>query len=186
MNLLAGGLFESLELNIDILIYAVGIIAILFSVIAFQFKHKVTIIFCSFCGQTCWVIYFLLQSDFTSAISCGLSAIMLAIFSRQDKWKWATSPAMVWLFIILITGFSILTFKVWIDIFPLLAGIFVVIANSRKTEKRLRQFSMLWCLSWLINSTLKMYLVAFISDFFTLISTIVSLIRCREKKGKDG
>ena len=181
MNLLSSGLLD----NINIFIYAVGIIAILFSVIAFQFKHKVTIIFCSFCGQTCWVIYFLLQSDFTSAISCGLSAIMLAVFSRQDKWKWATSPAMVALFIALITGFSILTFKVWIDMFPLLAGIFVVIANSRKTEKRLRQFSLLWCLSWLLNSILKMYPVAFISDFFTAISTIVSLIRCREKKEKQ-
>ena len=78
--------------------------------------------------------------------------------------------------------FSLLTFKVWSDIFPLLAGIFVVIANSRKNEKQLRQFSLLWSVSWLLNSILKMYPVAFINDLFCTVSTVVALARCREKK----
>ena len=47
--------------------------------IAFQFKRRVTIILSNFLGQTCWVIYFLLQGDLTSAIACALSAVMLAL-----------------------------------------------------------------------------------------------------------
>ena len=140
------------------------------------------IILGNFFGQTCWVIYFLLQGDVTSAIACALSAVMLAVFARQSKWKWATHPAIIALFIVLISGFSLLTFKVWSDIFPLLAGIFVVIANSRKNEKQLRQFSLLWSVSWLLNSILKMYPVAFINDLFCTVSTVVALARCREKK----
>ena len=183
-NCLLSGFLLNSGLVYNIAIYAIGIIAIMFSVIAFQFKNKITIILCSFCGQSCWVVYFLLQSDFVSAISCALSAIMLAVFSRQNKWKWATSPAMIATFMVAITCFSLLTFKTWVDVFPLSAGIFVVIANSRKSEKRLRQFAIFWCLSWLLNSILKMYPVAFISDFFCTVSTIVALIRCREKKAK--
>ena len=183
-NCLLFSLLFNSGLIYNVVIYMVGIVAIIFSVIAFQFKNKITIILCSFLGQSCWVVYFLLQSDFVSAISCALSAIMLAVFSRQNKWKWATSPTTIAIFMVAITCFSLLTFKTWVDVFPLLAGIFVVIANSRKSEKRLRQFAVFWCLSWLFNSILKMYPVALVNDLFCTISTIVALIRCREKKNK--
>ena len=178
-------LAASLGIFYYILVYAVGIVAMALSVVAFQFKHRVTIIICNFLGQVSWVVYFLLQGDITSAVACALSAAMLAVFSKKDKWKWATSRVTIAVFIVLLSGFSLLSFKVWSDIFPLLAGVFAVIANSRATEKRLRQFSVLWCLSWLLNSAFKAYPVAFANDAMCTVSTIVSLVRYREKD-KDG
>lgn len=177
----------SLALNVDnlgyyILLYGVGILAMAFSVTAFQFKHRVTIVLCSFLGQTCWVLYFILQSDFTSGIACGLNAIMFAIFAKKDKWKWATSTWCVVLFEVIVCAFSLITFASWRDIFPLLAGFFGVIANSRSTEKRLRQFSLLWCSFWLINSALKVYPVAFVNDLLCTGSAFLSLIRYRNKR----
>ena len=166
----------------SVLLWGVGILAMVLSVIAFQFKHRVTIVVFNFLGQSCWVLYFLLQSDFASAVSCGLCAVMLALFSQKDRWKWATGKVSVILFSVIICGFSLLAFASWMDIFPLLAGFFCVIANSRSTEKRLRQFSALWCLSWLINSAIKVYPVAFANDLLCTVSTIVALIRYREKK----
>ena len=62
-----------------------------------------------------------------------------------------------------------------------MAGVFAVIANSRSSEKRLRQFSVPWCVFWLLNSIFKMYPVALVNDLFCTISTIVALIRYREK-----
>ena len=171
-------------LGYSILVWIVGILAMVLSVIAFQFKHRVTIVVFNFLGQSCWVLYFVLQSDFASAISCGLCAVMLALFSQKDRWKWATGKVSVILFLGIICGFSLLAFSSWKDIFPLLAGFFCVIANSRSTEKRLRQFSILWCLSWLINSTIKVYPVAFANDLLCTVSTVVSLIRYRDKGSK--
>ena len=175
------GFANALGLGYYILVYGVGLIAMTLSIIAFQFKHRVTIILSNFFGQTCWIAYFLLQGDVTSAIACGLSAIMLAVFSKKDKWKWSTSPWSIATFIVLLSGFSLLSFEGWTDIFPLLAGIFAVIANSRASEKRLRQFSIFWCFFWLLNSTFKMYPVAFANDLLCTVSAIVSLIRYREK-----
>ena len=163
-----------------VLLYAVGIVALTLSVIAFQFKHRVTIIIFSLLGQSCWVLYFLIQSDFASAVACGLSAVMLAIFSLKDKWKWATSKFCVIFFCVLICGFSLLTFSVWSDVFPLLAGFFAVIANSRSTEKRLRQFALLWCSFWLFNSIIKVYPVALLNDLLCTVSAAVSLYRYRK------
>ena len=116
-----------------------------------------------------------------SAIACGLSAVMLAVFSQKDKWRWATSLPSILVFLAVLSGFSLLTFAGWIDLFPLAAGIFAVIANSRATEKRLRQFSVLWSLAWLMNSILRMYPVALINDLFCTVSAAVSLLRYRSK-----
>ena len=168
-----------------VLVYAVGIIAMIVSVIAFQFKHRVTIVLCNFLGQACWVLYFLLQSDFTSAVAGALSAAMIAVFAMKDKWKWATSNICVIAFSVIITVFSIITFATWIDIFPLLAGVFAIIANSRTEEKRIRQFALLWCGFWLMNSILKVYTVAIINDLFMTISAALSLYRYRDKADKN-
>ena len=174
-------LAETLGIFYYILIYGIGICAMTFSVIAYQFKRRVTIILFNFFGQVSWILYFLLQGDLTSAIACALSAIMLAVFAQKGKWKWTESPITIVVFIALLSGFSLLSFKVWSDIFPLLAGVFAVIANSRTTEKRLRQFSIFWCVFWLLNSTFKLYPVALVNDLFCTISNIVSLIRYRDK-----
>ena len=178
------GLVTALGKGYWVLVYGVGLIAMILSIVAFQFKRRVTIILSNFLGQVSWVLYFLLQGDLTSSIACALSAVMMAVFSKKDKWKWATSPVSIGVFIILISGFSLLSFAVWSDIFPLLAGVFAVIANSRSSEKRLRQYSLFWCLFWLLNSAFKMYPVAFANDFLCTVSTIVALIRYREKNIK--
>ena len=181
LKVLVENMIHSMGIGYYILVYGIGILAMTFSVSAFQFKKRVTIILVTFAAQILWVVYFLLQNDPTSAIACGLSAVMLAIFSKKDKWSWTTGPISITLFILLFSGLSLFSFQKWSDIFPLLAGVFAVIANSRATEKRLRQFSVFWCLCWLMNSTFKMYPVAFLNDFLCTVSTVVSLIRYRNK-----
>ena len=178
-------MIDALDVWYYVLVYGVGVIAMIFSVIAVQFKNRITIILCNFIGQTSWVAYFVLYGDMPSAIACALSAVMLAVFAQKDKWKWATSPAMVVLFIAVISGFSVIGFQSWKDVFPILAGVFAVIANSRSDEKRLRQFSLLWFLFWLINSTIKWYPVAFINDFLCTVSAIIALIRYRKLPQQD-
>ena len=119
-----------------------------------------------------------------SAVACALSAIMLAVFAQKDKWKWSTNPVTVVLFTVIIAGFSAIGFQSWKDVFPILAGVFAVIANSRSDEKSLRQFSLFWFLFWLINSTLKWYPVAFANDFLCTVSAVIAFIRYRKEKSQ--
>ena len=178
-------LSATLGMGYTVLVYGVGILAMALSVIAFQFPRRVTIVICTCLGQTSWVLYFLLQGDPMSAIACALSAVMLAVFSQKDKWKWVTSLPSILVFLAVLSGFSLWTFAGWIDLFPLAAGIFAVIANSRASEKRLRQFSVLWSLSWLMNSILRMYPVALINDLFCTVSAAVSLLRYRSRPADE-
>ena len=177
------GLMEAMGVGYHILVYGVGVLAMVLSVIAYQFRRRIAIIFSNFLGQACWTAYFLLQGDVTSAIVCFLCVVMLALFAKREQWRWTTSLWSIAFFIALFTVISVLTFAVWSDVFPLLAGVFAVIANSRATEKRLRQFSVLWCLFWLLNSIFKLYPVALCNDLFCTVSTVVSLIRYRKVEG---
>ena len=175
------GLVDALGVGYYILVYAIGALAMACSIFAYQFKHRVAIILGNFAGQSFWVFHFLLQGDATSAITCGLSAVMLAVFSMKDRLKWTTSTPSVILFAALSCGFSLSTFSTWLDVFPLLAGLFCVLANSRSTEKRLRQLSLFWCAFWLLNSALRFYPVALLNDLFCTASAALSLYRFREK-----
>ena len=181
------GLLDVLRIDgasneLTVLIYAVGILAMVLSVIAYQFKYRVTIIVVNFSGQACWVIYFLLQSDFTSAVSCALTVIVMAIYSMKGKWTWVSSRICFATFMVAMISFSLVTFAGWKDIFPLLAGVFAVIANSRSDEHSLRFFSAIWCALWLMNSILKVYPVAFVNDVLCTSSSIISIFRYRETK----
>ena len=168
--------------ELTVLIYAVGILAMVLSVIAYQFKYRVTIIVVNFSGQACWVIYFLLQSDFTSAVSCALTVIVMAIYSMKGKWTWVSSKICFVTFMVAMISFSLVTFAGWKDIFPLLAGVFAVIANSRSDERSLRFYSAIWCALWLMNSILKVYPVAFVNDVLCTSSSIISIFRYSETK----
>lgn len=181
------GLLDVLRIDgasteLTVLIYAVGILAMVLSVIAYQFKYRVTIIVVNFSGQACWVIYFLLQSDFTSAVSCALTVIVMVIYSMKGKWTWVSSRICFATFMVAMISFSLVTFTGWKDIFPLLAGVFAVIANSRSDERSLRFYSAIWCALWLMNSILKVYPVAFVNDVLCTSSSVISIFRYRETK----
>lgn len=168
-----------------VLVYGIGVLAMCFSVSSVQFKKRVAILTCSFMGQICWIAYFLVQGDLTSAVACVLTAIMLAVFAQKDRWKWATSLPTVIIFAVIMTGFSLLSFATWKDIFPLIAGVFAVIANSRPTEKRLRQFALGWYFFWVLNGVFKFYPVALINDLMCTCSAVIALIRYKNKEQQE-
>ena len=185
MDAIASTLQNSLGFFYYILVYGIGIVAMTLSVSSYQLRRRVAIILCGCAGQLCWIAYFFLQGDLTSAIACALTAVMLAIFSRKEQWKWATAPATILFFLVVMSGFSLLSFRDWRDAFPLLAGVFAVLANSRATEKRLRQLAIPWCFFWLCNSAVKLYPIALITDFACTLSAAISLYRYREARAKN-
>ena len=181
MEGLINDLSESLGILYYVLVYAVGVVAVCFSITSFQMKRRFLIVILNCFGQLAWVVYFLLQADLVSAIACGLSALMLAVFSQKERWAWSCGYISIGVFITVLTGFSIISFKVWSDIFPIFAGIFAVIANSRTDERTLRIFAVPWCLSWMFNSICKLYPIALFNDVFCAVSAILALVRYREK-----
>ena len=171
----------------QIIFNAIGVLAMLFSVISYQFKRRFAIMSFMLTGQVCWVLYFVWQGDLVSALTCFITVSMLVVFLFRDRAAWAKSR--VWLFVFLgaIVLSSVLTFRDWRDVFPMFAGVFIVLSNYMLDEKKLRIFAFFSLFCWVSNGILKGYYVALISDLSSLISNIVSLYRYRnvKKKGNE-
>ena len=160
-----------------VLFNAFGILAMLVKVCEFQLKTRNKIIIFATVASSCWFTYFVLQGDFTSAISNFVLMVQGIIFYQRGKHKWANSFA--WLFVFLATQvvFGILTFKSALDLFPIFGGSLCTIAYYVMQEKRYRVVIIVATALWLLNSITKGYLLATINDASCFISAIIGLVR---------
>ena len=70
------GLSSALGFGYHVLVWGIGILAMVLSVISFQFKRGITIVFCNFLWQSSWVAYFLLQGDLVNDLLCTVSTVV--------------------------------------------------------------------------------------------------------------
>jgi len=173
---------ESLGVWHDIITNFFGVVAIILLVVSFQMQSRIKLLIVFLFSQLMWAIYFILQGDLASGIMCSLSIIMSLIFMQREKHKWANSIFWLFFFIALMLTCSILTFKDWRDLFPLLGNLLTAISFFTLNEKVLRNINVGTYLCWMGNSISKLYVVALISDTLTLISVIVSIIRFNKNK----
>jgi hypothetical protein len=116
-----------------------------------------------------------------------LTFLAVLLFSQREKYKWAKSVWWLVAFLVVQGALSVFTFKGWKDIFPALAGFGGVLAYYCVDMRKYRAISFFYSLAWLLNSVLKLYLLAFISDLASVISVSVGIYRydIRKKKQKQ-
>ena len=165
-----------------ILYNAIGIISIFLQFMIFQMKHKKQIVFVGILSDIGWLSYFALQGDFISGTANIIGIMSKIIILLQDKCKWAKSKIWNVFFVAFAAVFSILTFKVWMDVFALIACTLSILAFFMKDENNIRKVALLAYCAFACNSISKLYIVALIADVTALISCIIALIRY--KKGK--
>lgn len=183
---LVGTLSNSLGIWYTIILNAFGVIAILLKVSEFQLKSRKLIFLFASLSALCWVMYFLVQGDFVSMFINLICMINIIIFLQRDKYKWASSKWLLYLFVALQLTLGILSFKVWHDVFAIVGGVLTTLSYfvlSKKTYRFINVFNMS---SWVANSISKMYVIALINDSFALISVIVSIFRFYVFKRDDG
>ena len=167
-----------------VLFNAFGILAMLVKVCEFQLKTRNKIIVFATIASSCWFTYFILQGDFTSAISNFILMVQGIIFYQRGKYKWANSFAWLFVFLGAQVVFGILTFKTALDLFPIFGGSLCTIAYFVMQEKRYRVIIIVATAMWLLNSITKSYLLATINDGSCLVSAIVGFIRFTLLGGK--
>ena len=173
---------ETLGVWHDVITNFFGVIAIILLATSFQMKSRIKLLLVFLFSQMMWATYFILQGDLASGIMCSISITMSLVFMQREKHKWANSIFWLFFFIAVMLTCSILTFKDWRDLFPLLGNLLTTISFFTLNEKVLRNINIGTYLSWMGNSISKLYVVALISDTMTLISVIISIVRFNSKK----
>ncbi len=170
-------LSNSLGLWYILLFNAFGVIAIIIKACEFQLKTRNKILIFATSASACWIIYFFLQGDFTSALTSIVGVVQGLIFMQRGKHKWARSIFWLGLFLIIQVIVFITSFKVWHDMFSVSAGIFGTIAYFVMSEKKYRYIVLCSLICWVLNSAIKMYPIALMCDVTSTVSVIIAIIR---------
>ena len=164
-----------------ILFNAIGVISIFLQFMIFQMKRKKQIVFVGILSDIGWLSYFALQGDFISGTANIIGIMSKVIILLQGKYRWAESKLWNVFFVAFAAVFSALTFKVWMDIFALMACTLSILAFFMTKENNIRKVALLAYCAFACNSISKMYVVALIADITALISCVIALIRYRKE-----
>ena len=177
LNGLIDGLKSSIGVWYILLINFIGVVAIVVKVCELQLKRRENIIKFFVLNGVLWVLYFLLNADLVSAITCLLGVAMGLIFLKRGANKWASSIAWLYIFLAVQVVNLLLFYNSWHDIFSGLAGVFAVLAYYSIREKNYRLLVLINLIFWVLNSAFKLYYVALIHDALGAISAIIAIVR---------
>lgn len=175
---IVNGLTSALgELWFAVLVNAIGVVAIGVKIAETQNKKRNNILMFAILGYLCWVTYFILNGDFTSAMVNLIGCIQGIVFMQRDKHKWANS--IFWLFFFIAVQL-VVAFFIWkspFSLFSIVAGLISTIAYFVIDEKLYRYLFLALILLWIGNGIVYFYPIALIHDSFAAVSITIAIIR---------
>ncbi len=172
-----------------VLVNAIGVVAIVTKIFETQNKKRNRIIFYAILGAICWVSYFILNGDFTSALVNFIGFTQLLVFSQRERKKWASSKFWLVFFLAVQIVISIFTWKDYFSLFPVVGGLLGTIAYFILDEKKYRYLFLTLILLWIGNGIVRGYVIALIHDIFAAVSISIAIVRYnilgKEVKKKD-
>ncbi len=164
-----------------ILYNAIGVIAIIVQFMIYQMTNRKSILLVGIFSHIGFFSYFFLQGQFISGVGNVIGIISSIIFLMRDKYRWANSKLWIIFFLAVAATFSILTFKTWKDIFPMLGCLSSMLAFFMIKEENIIKISFFTYVFFMCNSISKLLIVALIADVTAFISVLISLLRLRKK-----
>ncbi len=172
-----------------VLINGIGAVAIVIKILETQNKRRSRIIFYAILSAMCWVAYFILYGDFTSALANFIGFTQLTVFFQRGKYKWADSKFWLAFFLIIQLSISIFTWKDLFSFFPVFGGLISTVAYFVMDEKAYRYLFLTVILLWIGNGIARGYVIALIHDIFAAVSISIAIIRYnilgKDKKSKQ-
>ena len=160
-----------------VLFYGIGMVGIGVKVSEVQLKKRTNILFFSMLSSSCWICYYLLGGNITSALTGLLSVVRCIIFYQRGKHKWASSIFWLFFFMTLQTLIGIFTFSSWRSLFAVMAGYLQIIAYYVLNVRVYRIVIFFSFLFWMGNSISNALYVALLSDCFGAVSTAIAIVR---------
>ena len=185
----------------DILIQAIGFIAIGVNLIAVQFNKYSTIILLKTVGSLLFVLQYIFLGAYTGMIMDIIGSIRNIIFSCNVKNNRSNKHAVI-IFSLLTAILGILTIAltwdvseirwtdniklatiimVFISILSIIAKILSTIAYSIKSPHTIRMLNIPSCSCWLVYNLVVFSIAGFINEIMTICSIIVAELRFKKK-----
>lgn len=175
---IVNGLTSALgELWFAVLVNAIGVVAIVVKITETQNKKRNAIVLFAILGSLCWVTYFILNGDFTSALVNVIGATQGLVFMQRSKHKWADSVFWLYFFLAVQVAIAFFIWKSPFSLFSIVAGLIGTIAYFVIDEKLYRYLFLALILLWIGNGIVYFYPIALIHDSFAAVSITIAIIR---------
>ena len=186
----------------EILIQAIGFVAIAVNIIAVQFNRYGTIIFFKTLGSLLFALHYLLLGAFTGMIMDIIGSIRNIIFSYNVRNNRSNKiPVIFFSLITLVFGIAtiILTWNVskifWTDnvkiatiimvfisILSIIAKLISTISYSIKNPHRMRMFNLPSASCWLVYNLITFSIAGVINEVMTIGSIIIAELRFKKPR----
>ena len=153
-----------------------GILGILTTVVIYQQKENQRMLVWKLISDLFWVLHYLALGANSVAV-VTIVAIMRSIVLLCRRYRWAQSRA--WLAVFMISSFvlSVLAYKDWTSLLPMIGSQACIIAFWIGKPKVTRIISIPAALMFLVNVTLNGSLWGMLCESFLLASAVVGFIR---------
>lgn len=178
--------FDVFEDNmLNILIQAIGFVAMFLTITAYQYKKRKHILLSQYSGNALWCVHYLLLGTYTAVLLNLINVLRGIVFSINKKW----AKGIIWAYIFsaICIAAGILTYQNWYSILPIAANVLSTWALEIKHENTLRKVYIFSVPPWIAYNALVGSISGCASSAVTMLSLIVAIVRYDrlEKKEKQ-
>lgn len=161
----------------EILIQAVGFVAVLFVFLSFQKNKRINILILMLVGLLIFTVYYVLLQAYIGAIMNLIEAGMVFVAYKKETQKWAQHKLWPFVFIAVFIIAGILNAKSWVDFLPIAAQIMGTIAVWQTKPRAIRFIMLVPRPLWFTyNLTVGAY-AGMVAEIIIFISVVIGIIR---------
>ena len=161
-----------------------GILVIISNVLSMQMKQKKHMIIMFMLANLFSVLNFILLQSYSGAVICFFSIIQIFINYYFEKKGHEVPKILIGIYIVISIIIGLITFKIYIDILPIVSSILYTLSIVQKEEKNIRRILLVNSISWTIYEFMSMAYTAGISDALMAVSALIGMYRFDLKKDK--
>ena len=162
----------------DLIIQGIGFIAVALFIASYQIKSNRWLFLLQLLGSLLFCIQFFMLGALSGCLSLVVNILRNALMMKYNDWKWVRKkwcPAMI---VILFAVVLVLTWNGPVSLLAFTASVTSTIAYWTNSPRKIRMVNLL-CASpcWLVYDVIVFSLGGIISESFTIVSILISLIR---------
>ena len=165
----------------DMIIQAIGFLALASSLISFQFKKHGQIMLFRTASELIFALQYILLGAWSAAVMDGISVIRNTLYTQLVKKNRSTTPVIIG-FCAFVVVVGIVTFEGIISLLPIISKLLTTISYGMKNERWLRFITLPSCIFWVIYNVYVGSAAGALADSMTLVSLLIAIYKFDLKK----
>ncbi len=158
-------------------IQAIGAIALVFIVLAWNAKERKKIFMLQSVNLVFFIVHYLLLSAYAGAAMCTVVLARNFVFMYKTEKKWASHPAWLYGFMVAAIGVLAIFWNGWVTALPVLAVVISMYAMWKDKPAQMRFFMLISCIVWIPYVLIVQSWPGLVSQIIGVIGILIGMYR---------